>query len=443
MITPTAPHAPLWRPPGSIPQGMPRLDPTDPVNAGLASLWLPGLYPTGDLGPAQNAPSPSSVGFTANNAGPDGNFNGSSSLIATTTNFGSSPPTSFAILATFSTKIGSQVIAGFNADQNGSGTETGDRILFIGSGNAARFVAIIGGTQIETTGAAPDPTDGRAHSVLVVCVYNGSTTTLSLYIDGVLNASTSHSGAPNASYTNSYFVVGAGSTTGYGISAAFFTGAINQVRLWYGGPVSHLLALAPRFSAADPWPGLIFPSDRAQQTKRLFAVSALAPLPSEARASLARGALLPDEAAATARSAPPLPVEALAALAADAALPAAARAAFLRIAAVATENLAAIKRAATLPAEALVAAGIEAGLPSEYLAALSQAAQTPSEMSAALALVIAVLALPLEVLPPPAVIVSLWRLLQSPGRARLLAPPGWRRLLATPGRRRILRNRMD
>jgi hypothetical protein len=187
-------------------------------------------------------------------------------------------------------------------------------------------------------------------------------------------------------------------------------------------------------------------------------VAALAMLAGESLAAAAARAAagLPGESRATARTLGPLPGEALATVAGGATLAAGTLATIVRGAMLGgeflttpadphallpLEALAALRSAAPLADEALLFGGARSvGLSGEFLAALRSAAETPDEFAGAVLLAVAAEALlPLEwSTAPPATIVSLWRLLASPGRVRALASPGWRRLLKSPGRLRIL-----
>jgi hypothetical protein len=408
-----SPGSLLRRPAGAIPQGVPRLDPGDPINQRLVGLWLPGVAPTTDFAGRNGTAAPTAIGVMPSRYGIAGVFDGSTSQLDIGT-----PP------APPGNKIWVSALVNF--------TGTSDRIIiqrYNYTGPVGWSLEIYSGDIIfyNTNGSYPTYSAAAAGANTwhqIDGIDDG--TNLILYVDGVLRAATADGGKSLAS--GAHLVIGGRSP---GFSGNSFGGQIARVALLDRTPLASEIMRAA--SSARLWPGLVFPGDRIADLVASvaggggLAVAAAARLAAEFVAGIGRGAGIGMEAAARRAAGSRAPTEFAAAASGSGLVSGEAQAGRVRAYAVPAEWLRRARGVAATPAEAAaaLAAGAVVAVESGGAAALlvSAGARLPVEFAAA--------ATPLA-RPLP-------RLLASPGRLRILATPGRRRVLATPGRTRTLK----
>jgi hypothetical protein len=399
--------------PGMIPQGVPQIDWTDPINDGLLYLSLPGLgfFDLSDNG--QNGTPSGTITTAPSRFGNAAVFNGSNSYI--------SLPTGGAIYERLNYPFTVNIIGSLaNATSIGvalclASVASGAKLQI---GTAAGEGLLL---SINQSGFPYVPYAAFAIGVpqlWTLVVYSSSSA--DFYLDGVppaLTGSDYFTNPPSGNYLG----------VGGSVLNRYFAGRVAQVRIangaWTQGRAMEL--------AAHPFRGLVFPSDRLWlwgAGSGGVAVNVAAPLATEAVADIARAAALPQETLRRLAAAADLAAEFPATVAPEPALPA--------------EWTARRLRAVPVPAEWLHAAGgVAATTPAEALAALAAGAMVAVESGGSLSLIVAAAAaLPVEWRQAALCLsMPLARLLASPGRLRILAGPARRRLLASAGRLRTLK----
>ena len=410
-----------YRPPGLIPQGIPLLDPNDPINTGLVGLWLPGRTGGYDLsGHGNHATAVGAPGVAPTPIGHGVQLNGSSQYLTLPPSFGAT--TGPITVMAYGTLDEYPAAAGVLVCRVSQGSPYPQNwVLAINSTGKPYFAS---SADSYLSAASPNAVALGAYQT-VAGTYAGLAAggARRLWVGGANVATATNSSNPPTSIGSSLPTIGVGSTDS---PAYYYDGVIAIVRVW-------LLDMSPFMArlGADPFAGLVFfPSDRrwlygAAATGSGISVSAAALFAAEGRAGIARALALPHEASARAMLSRGIAAESATTVVPASAFPA--------------EWAAARLWEAAVPAEWLGAADGVAATPAEALAALAGGAIIAVENAGALSLVVAAAAaLPLE-WQEAARPVPVARLLVSPGRLRILSAPARRRLLASAGRLRTLK----
>ena len=153
-------------------------------------------------------------------------FDGTDDYISTTTLVGN--PTTTTVSAWFKTGTASgHKIVGLESNQTGTASALFDRHLYMGTDSKIYFGVF--DTAARSVTSTSTLTNNAWHHA--VGTDNGST--IALYIDGVLQGTTSGTGY--ASYVTSYWRIGSyrfGSNTWTNASDGYFTGSIDDVRIY-------------------------------------------------------------------------------------------------------------------------------------------------------------------------------------------------------------------
>ena len=151
-------------------------------------------------------------------------FNGTSDYIYTTTQF--TNPQGFTTSAWFKTSTASgHKIVGFESNQTGTASANYDRMLYMGTDGKVYAAAYNG--QIYTATSTNTLADGNWHYVVGSFLDTGNV--LKLYVDGLLNNSTTVGGYENST---GYWRMGSYKLTGWTAAAdGYFTGTIDETHI--------------------------------------------------------------------------------------------------------------------------------------------------------------------------------------------------------------------
>jgi hypothetical protein len=260
---PFPPGTLIRRPVGTIPQGVPRVDWNHPINAGLLACYMPAASLTDLCGRGPRLVALSGTGFQVTQYG-------SGTTAGYQLGYYAPLPTSLQPSMAFSMHVAGSslsITSGNYADGCGLTYTTSPGqawsapyVAFLvrvveGSGGASQYSPQLLWNSGDVLGSglylSPKINNtGQAFSILGTLQVGGSVIG---YVNGGPPSSTTTGGSAVAYGSTPYFFVGAGATGEYGVSAVV-------ARLW-GNVRSQGDAIV---LAADPFAGLIFPSDEVE-----------------------------------------------------------------------------------------------------------------------------------------------------------------------------------